>query len=581
MNNSSYSRNKPSGNRNSVDDEVRRLFKKNKGGIDSSEFVKLRSKYDNEELVDKIQSVYLEKHQKIVKKAKKFAQLIREKYSNQNYPFHVLLEKARKFKAKHNLSEEEFAEFKRIYEQELVGAQAQDVIVPTTNMMKVLGTMSTGFDGPKMKVSDSDYKHLQTILKMYADQRPLHAQVMLQSIQYKDCDYEAVTGEYKRELGHRPGEHVHPVIAALFIPKIQHLEEHFIYSNMAGVVKARYNEEQLVSRPDYELFYALVTDPNDVVCSNTSPIFDLMNRCNVQQQLWNSVLHLRNGQYYNTSFREFVASVDVCRLNKYDNPDLVYGRHDGTVIKRLLSAFSFRPTVVATTPVYQMFSVNPYHQTIRPVVSTVPMINLRLPINLTDNSPVELNDALSQNQFFLEGNHVVPKHTDLIYSRGVLVFYVDRRAQVMKVHGHSPFNLGTLPHALSGFERMNDRRVNYKPTITIRGDQYNLRSVVVTEVNKNIPNTNANIVVGSSALVMRHANITQNILQNEYMHYDPLGVVDYRPAAPNNHNPPITVLHGEPNRGPVGTSFREMAEERGTIFVYELVRDTTAGNISF
>lgn len=577
MDNSSYSRNKPSGNRNSVDEEVRRLFKKNKGSVSQNEFIKLRSKYDNEDLVDKIQAAYLEKHQKIVKKAKKFAKLIREKYSNQNYPFHVLLEKARKFKAKHNLSEEEFAEFKRIYEQELVGAQAQDVMLPTTNMMKVLGTMSTGFEGPKMKVSDADYKHLQTILKMYSDQRPLHAQVMLQSIQYKDCDYEAVTGEYKRELGHRPGEHVHPVVAALFLPKIANLEEHFLYSNMAGVVKARYNEESLTTKPDYELFYALVTDPNDVVCSNSSPVFDLVNRCNVQQQLWNSVLHLRNGQYYNTSFREFVAAIDICRLNKYDNPDLVYGRHDGTVIKRLMAAFSYRPTVVATSSVYQMFSTNPYHQTIRPTVSTVPMINLRLPVTLTDNSPVNLSDALSQNQFFLEGNVVVPKHTDLIYSRGVLVFYVDRRAHIMRVHGHAPFNLGSLPHALAGFERMNDRRVNFRESFDVRGDQYNLRSVVVTEVNKQI--SDANIVVGSSAMVMRHADVAAGRFSNEYIQYDPLGVVDFHGGA-NPQNRPVTQLHGTSGLSAPGTSFKEIAEERGTIFVYELVNDTTKGFIT-
>ena len=578
MNNSSYSRNKPSGNKNSVDDEVRRLFKKNKNGVDPNEFVKLRSKYDNEDLVDKIQAVYLEKHTKIVKKAKKFAQLIRDKYSNSDYPFHVLLEKARKFKAKHNLSEEEFAEFKRIYEQELVGVQSNDVMLPTTNMMKVLGTMSTGFEGPKMKVSDSDYKHLQTILKMYADQRPLHAQVMLQSMQYRDCDYEAVTGEYKRELGHRPGEHVHPVIAALFLPKIQNLEEHFLYANMAGVVKARYNEESLTSRPDYELFYSLVTDPNDVVCSSSSPVFDLVNRCNLQQQLWNSVLHLRNGQYYNTSFREFVAAVDICRLNKYDNPDLVYGRHDGTVIKRLLSAFSYRPTVVATSPVYQMFSTNPYHQTIRPSVSTVPMINLRLPINLTSNDPVQLNDALSQNQFFLEGNRVVPRHTNLIYSRGVLVFYVDRRAQVMKIAGHSPFNLGQMPTALAGFERMNDRRVNFEWEFQIRGDKYALRSVVVSEVNKQA--TNANVVVGSSTLVMRHANYQEGGINSEFLHYHPLGVVDFYESAENKHNKTITQIHGEGNHGAGHESFKEIAEERGTIFIYELVHNVTQGNIT-
>ena len=80
-----YSRNKPSGNKNTVDDEVRRLFKKNKGKIDQNEFIKLRSKYDDQDLVDKIQALYLQKYEKIVKKAKKFATLIREKYSSSNY----------------------------------------------------------------------------------------------------------------------------------------------------------------------------------------------------------------------------------------------------------------------------------------------------------------------------------------------------------------------------------------------------------------------------------------------------------------------------------------------------------------
>jgi|UniRef100_A0A6C0IV91 hypothetical protein len=580
MDNSSYSRTKPSGNKNTVDDEVRRLFKKNKGNVDANEFVKLRSKYDNQELVDQIQTLYLEKHQKIVKRAKKFATLIREKYSNSNYPFHVLLEKAHKFKQKHGLSEEEFSEFKRIYEQELVGVSSPDVVRPTTNMMKVLGTMNTGFEGPKFKVSDTDYKHLQEILKLHSVSRPLHAQVMLQSIQYTDCSYEAVSGEYKKELGQRPGEHVHPVIAALFFPKIQSIEDHFIYANMANIVKSRYQEEALTSRPDYELFYALVSDPNDVVCNNTSPVIDLLNRCNVQQQLWNSVLHLRNGQYYNTAFREFVSAIDVCRLNKYDNPDLIYGRHDGTVIKRLLSTFSFRPTVVATSSVHQMFSTNPYNQTIRPVVTTVPMINLRLPMNLTNNSAVNLNDALSQYQYFLEGASVVPKHTDLIYSRGVLIFYVDRRSHVMRVHGAAPFNMGALPQALAGFERLNDRKVTFDDVINIRGDRYDLRSVVLSEVNKSIPNQN--IVIGSSTAVMSHADPAAGKMRNEYFLYNPAGVIDFQPnaAGGNPQNGPITQINGAPGIGQIGHSFEEMATDRGCIFVYQLAIDQTNGMIA-
>ena len=362
-------RNRPDRNGGSVEDEVQKLFRKNNGKISSGDFMKLRQKYDDADLVDKIQQAYVDKHTAISKKAKKFAQLIREKYSNQQYPFHVLLEKARLFKVKHELTDDEFAEFQRIYEQELVGLKSPEVLIPATNMMKILGSINVDFQGFAMKLNDNDYKFLQELLKLYASSRPLHAQVLLQSMQYRDCDFEALTGTYKKELGHRPGDSIHPVIAAMFLPKIDVLENHFLYSNIAGIVKARYNGESLTNRPDYELFYSLTNDPNDVVCDNRSSIQDLLNRAQVQNQLWNCVLNLRNGQYYSAQFRDFVGSVDMCRLNKQDNPDLIYGRYDGTILKRLLAAFSFRPTIVSTTPVYNIVNINPYQQNVRPVVT--------------------------------------------------------------------------------------------------------------------------------------------------------------------------------------------------------------------
>ena len=227
----------------SVDDEVQKLFRKNNGKISSADFVKLRQKYDDEDLVEKIQKAYVDKHVLISKKAKKFAQLIREKYSNQQYPFHILLEKARLFKVKHNLSDDEFAEFQRIYEQELVGLKSPEVLIPATNMMNVLGSINVDFQGFSLKLNDSDYKYLQEILKLYASSRPLHAQVLIQSMQYKDCDFEALTGSYNRSAGNRPTECVHPVIAALFLPKIDILDTHFLHSNIANIVKTRYNNE--------------------------------------------------------------------------------------------------------------------------------------------------------------------------------------------------------------------------------------------------------------------------------------------------------------------------------------------------
>jgi hypothetical protein len=565
----------------SVDDEVQKLFKKNNGKISSADFMKLRQKYNDSDLVDKIQKSYLDKQGSIIKKAKKFAQLIRDKYSNQQYPFHVLLEKARLFKVKHGLTDDEFTEFQRIYEQELVGQKSLEVITPSTNMMKVLGSINIDFQGFAHKLGDNDYKLLQEILKLHASSRPLHAQVLLQSMQYRDCDFEAITGEYRRELGHKPTDSIHAVIAAMFLPKIDELETHFLHSNIAGIIKARYNSEPLTNRPDYELFYALTNDPNDVVCDSRSSLQDLYNRAHVQHQLWNCVLNLRNGQYYNTGFRDFIGSVDMCRLNKQDNPDLIYGRYDGTILKRLLSAFSFRPTIVSTTPIYNIVNVNPYQQNVRPVVTAVPMINLRLPPTINDNSPVSLSDALDQHQYFIENGAMVPRHTSLIYSRGVLFFFVDRRANVIRYNDMQPFNISRLPLSVSGFERLNDREVDFDDQITIRSDVYHLRSVVLAEINRNSPERN--LVVGSSTIVMLHQDFTAGRYTNEYFQYDPMSVFDA--VLTNNgvqNRSPTSEISGTPRKGaPPGTSFVEMARQRGIIFMYKLHKDETKGDVVY
>jgi hypothetical protein len=562
----------------SVDDEVQKLFRRNGGKINQQEFQNLRNKYGNEELVDKIQRAFIEKHNEISKRAKKFATLIREKYSNSQYPFHVLLEKAIKYKNKHGLSDDEFVEFQRIYENELVGLKSPEVFTPNTNIMKVLGNVNVNLQGFMGKLSDNDFKVLQEILKLHASSKPLHSQVLLQSMQYQDCGIEALTGGYDRNI-HNASNHVHPVIAALFLPKIDILDTHFLHSNIANIVKTRYNNENFSSVADLELFYALTRDPNDIVCDVKSTLSDLHNRALLQNQLWNAVLSLRNGQYYNSSFREFISTVDVCRLNKHDTPDLVYGRYDGTILKRLLSAFSFRPTVVATMPMYQIFSTNPYQQNIKPTVTYVPMINLKLGPSINNNEPVELNDALSQQQFFLENGNIVQKHTSLIYSRGVLIFFVDRRANIINtVNTMNPVAILNFPTAVSGFERLNDREVNAKDVIALREDIYQLRSVVLSEVNTKA--SESNLIIGSSAVFMIHPDYAKGINFPQYFQYDPYGVVG--PTVLNGtavKNNPIVQIDGASTV--TEDNFKDMTRKRGIIFIYQLIKDSTQGKIAF
>jgi hypothetical protein len=537
-----------------VDDEVDRLFKKTKGNVSAASLNSLRRKYTDVELADKVQAQFVEKHRKITKKAKKFAQLIRERYSDEQYPFHLLINKALKYKTKLGLSDAEFSEFQRIYEQELVGQKSSEAFVPATYMQKVLGGLTADGSSQGFNVSDNDYRHLQEILKLASSSRPLHAQVVLQSMQYKDCGSEAVNGLYDPAHGHRLGQHVHPVVAALFLPKFKFVEQHFLMANLAGLVKNRYNRSKIQTLPDYELFYNLITDPNDIVCSNRSPVMDLLNRCNLQNQLWNSVLNLRAGQYYNNSLVEFVTAVDMCRQNKNDNPDLIYGRHDGTVLKRLISAFSFRPTVVASLPNFQTFNHNPYSMNVRPTVTSVPMINLKLPLNISDSAePIHLEKAKDAQQLFVNSKGLLEyRNTNLMYSRGILMFYVDRRANVVKLNDYQPFSLNKLPAAIAGFERINQSPVEYHSVFRIREDVYSLRSVVCAKTNS--VSGEGNLVIGSFTLVK-----TPSMDHKAYDPYD---------ATKRSNRAVVDVSAAD---------WQENAENKGTVYIYALTTDSSKG----
>lgn len=531
-----------------VDREVAHLFSLKDKSQYTNALLSLRDKYKDEDLVNKIQQVFMEKHANIIKGAKKFADAVRRKYASTNLPYAQLIGKARSHAKKHEITEDEFAEFQRIYEQELAGTnKANEVVIPVTNLMKVLGNIAVGEVG-SFNIEESDYRILQDLLKEYELSRPLHAQTLLQALQYTDLALPGLTGIIDRNR-HNPGEHVHPVIAAMFLPKIDLFESHFLYSSIGNIVKSRHSQEPLTTRPDYELFYSLVTDPNDVVCDNRTPVMDLLNRSRLQQNLWNAVLHLRNGQVYNESFREFIRSVDTCRLNKYDNPDLVYGRHDGTVIKRLLSAFSFRPTVIATLPIGNVFSSNPYAQNVRPTVTSIPMINVRLHAyqNATTNpisagpvfgapansgTPVRLSRCLTQTQTFIEGNTLVQRISDVVFSREVLIFYIDRRAHLLQ-YG-SPFNLSRLPSAIAGFERINSYPIELECNIAVRptsntptSDVFTLRSVVVAEVGADniTPNDPRKIVVGSSAYIFDYPDSSEPTRKTGGVHNVPTSTV--------------------------------------------------------
>lgn len=601
----SFNRKKPMDDKpkaNIVDNEVKKLFKENAHHISSTAMYKLREKYGDEELLDQIQDAFIERSREIRKRAKKFARLINDRYSNQNYPLHILLKKALKYKKKYNLSDSEFEEFRRVYEQALTGKhdpQHVSLTVPFTNMSRALGQgMIDADDG--MKFEDKDYEVLQQLMRLYNETKSTHAQVVLQSMTYLDLAQQALTGEYIRER-HNPHCHVHPVVAAMFLPKINLFDNHMLHANIAYIVKQRYQKQPILTSTDYELFYDLISDPTDVVCSADSAVKDLFNRAQLQCHLWNSVLSLRNGRYYDCNTTNFKLAIDNCRRSVADNPDLVYEDDEGTVIQRLLSAFSIRPTIVATSPLYSSVSNNSLMtQQVMPKVTSIPYVTMKIPPMKTTNSNtvLKLEDALNMSQWYVEDGNVVPRNQHIIYSRGVLIFFVPRRAHTLNIGKLiSPMRaqFSRLPRTVAGFDRLNDTHIDFENFLKVNNGEhdYSLKSVVLVEVNSMLSDTiqghGSQLITGCSACIRRDGNAD----------YSPDRIYWYNPRqAAIGHVPPAAIPQGTGPQanseviysdkpitfiGETGgfekESFYEKASKRGTIFIYKQESESTLNEL--
>ena len=628
---SEMNRSKKSGS--SVAKEVERLFRDNPKQIPQSVMYKLREKYGDQAILDRIQDEFVESRRRIQKKAKKLARKILERYGSQNYPLHILLKKALKYKRKMNLSDAQFQEFRRIYEREITGDHSQTDKLkwehPYTTMSQTLGLPTTDLNDGLGHLSSKEMKHVQEILKMEAENSPLHASVVLQSLSYESIPYEAIAGQYD-STKHNPFQSISPIVAALFLPKFPVLEEHMLRASIGHIVKQKYNKEPIVTKDDYELYYDLVSDPTDVVCDESSPMKDLCHRVQVQCALWKDVLSLRNGRYF-TNNNELKHALNNCRRNNYANPDAnVYVQDEGNQMQKLMACFSLRPTIVATTPMFNTANAGPMVVNhVAPTISSIPMVTFRLPplTSLGNNQvgELKLSDAINQHQFYVEDGKIMPKQQNLLYSRGLLMFYVPRRSHTLNLATVAkPYRFNRMPVSISGFERINDRCVSFEDQISVgnggRGsteDTFQLRSVVLLETRNDLLNhrsSKARLITGNSCVVIKRENEYNSRYgdtkvfgegQNAmYYHYYPQrsgvgfhnshGIASYNSAVSPHMNrqflgqgddnekttprplqyvktQPVHVLVGDHGKSDATSeSFKNMAESRGTVFVYEV-----------
>lgn len=565
-------------------------------GLDEAQvWQKLKSKFGDSDQFDRLWDIYRETKNRIEKKARKFKQVILTKYQNYGLPYSELLKKAKKYAQKYNLSDDEFSSFMRLVQSDKVSSYNW---IPSNKMSKVLGYDAYVATTSKLKIQPEESGTVEQIINKYGETKPLHAQVVLQSLVYTEYAPQAITGKFCRDK-HNPYAYIHPVVAALFLPKINYLDEQMLIANIGYIVKTKSLEMPIMTKPDFDLYWAMITDKNDLACDSISAIQDLKNRFDLQVELWNAVLNLRQGKYYYTDMGQqlrFMKALENCRNIIHDAPDLTYVKDEGTILRRILSAFSLHPTTISVNKLWGLtcspqfgfgfpYKLNPYANNYNPYepvdqfsmnnTTSVPMITLRLPMaNNVNNRAVSLEESLTQPQWFAENKTIVPKSIQIIHSRDVLFFYVGRRYQNISISRiNTPYCFNNLPMTVSGFESLNDFPVNAQKTLVINNDIFELRSVVTVE--KTTLN-NKSLIIGSTALFVIRRNLEQGNFQETYLMYDPQGAGEmFKDPTTNTYtrNDPITVIPGEAplNNGCDLDSFMARARTRGTIFMYQKV----------
>jgi hypothetical protein len=488
-----------------------------------------------------------------------------------------MIEKAKKYTKKYELSDGEFQMFMNLLSSDMTQPYHSMFNVPASAMSRTLGYSTDAIMGDKLQIPEGEHDKLEAILRLDKQFKQLYNRLVLQTLMYTDCHPEALLGEFDKKR-HNQFNYVHPVIAALFLPKIKLLDEHMLLASISNIVKLKSEGKPLLTQPEFELYWDLITDPNQTVCvnDNSKTLTDLLQRVQLQNALWESVMKLRTGKYYDDNMIGFFDAVEKCQNSLFDAPDLTFSHDEGTILRRLLNAFSLRPTVVSISSfnvpqnALTTMSLSPSTYT---QVTTTPMLNLRLPSNTLVSgsvvSAMNLTAAMSQPQWYIEGKVLVPKTQSVVHSRDVLFFYVDRKFKTFNyMNINRPYVFTGLPKTLSGIDSVNDMPVKFNPTETVGDDQFELRSVVCVDLQA-LPD-GKRVITGCVTCVRILANPAEGRQTDGFIQYDPQGAgFTHQDVTGNyvNYGPITGIAEVLPPASNV-KSFYPLAEKYGSLFVY-------------
>jgi len=451
---------------------------------------------------------YTDKYNAIKKSVKKFLHRIEKTYGELEIP--KLISKGIKHAHKIGLSDKQRELFLKFVKE---GDHFNTFMAEKkpTSMARFLGHDKSMT--PTVNIEPVEHSKLNELSMLHDASKHIHNDVKHSLTMYVDCAYQAVSGTYDKKT-HNVNVAIHPIIAALFLPKIKYIEDRMLVTNIARVVLSRsaaylkngnhFNAGTTLHEItcDFDLANDIAYDPNaGEYFMDSSPLDNLIKRYRAQVELYQSVLNLRQGRYFGKGYTTnddgisgFLRIINTYEWTFFDSPDLYHVQDEGTILRKLLAIFSCRPTFLQLSTL----GTSIYASTLQPLSKTtfinVPIINLRLPSNIMSgntgaNQTIPLTSAMRQTDVFIEHRTPVPKHKEVVYSNKIAFFYANRRSPTINVgpQYNNPIVLKFMnsPYPFSfSSTNVNNTPVDSPTTIPINNKMFMLRSVVAVGIPK-------------------------------------------------------------------------------------------------
>jgi hypothetical protein len=303
-------------------------------------------------------------------------------------------------------------------------------------------------------------------------------------------------------------------------------------------------------------------------------------------------MNLRQGKYYVPNFtRRLDSLLNKYPSNTYDNSDVNMAIDSGAWLRKLMNAFSLRPTIVGRTkyhsPNYELFK----NLTSKPEIvdlsdfvekeelediTNIPMIVVRLPPRTLQNAEgkdsikqIHISADVGQLSWYKNENAPTIYNHKIVSSNGVLIFYINRTYST--INYVSPYldrygknkNIiyDKLPPSISGATNLNTHEVEFDNTITIDNSIYSLKSIVCYEsMEINLTDTQKiDIAIGQSAVI----NLVDPATSiSHHVWYNPNLTEQYDKE--NKSIRPISIL----SDNGADYSYTDYVSRYGSIFIY-------------